>query len=78
MHMETEAIWTRLDDGTASDVALDFSGVRRIDPAGLQALEKLVRAAEDTSGKVTLRGVNVAVYKVLKLMKLAPRLSFTN
>ena len=76
--METEALWIRLDDGSADDVALDFSGVRRIDPAGLQALEKLVKAAEETSGKVTLRGVNVAVYKVLKLMKLASRLSFLN
>jgi len=66
-----------LDAGQGSAV-LDFSAVRRIDSAGLRALEDLARAAEDKGVKVTLRGVNVEIYKVLKLVKLTRRFSFAN
>lgn len=54
------------------DGILDFSAVRRIDAQGLHELEALA-AGEP---KPVLRNVNVDVYKVLVLTKLAPRLRF--
>ena len=65
-------------DGTEGEAVLDFSSVRRIDPAALRALEDIARAADEKNVKVVLRGVTVDVYKVLKLMKLTPRFSFVN
>ena len=65
-------------DSAAGELVLDFSTVRRIDAAGLRALEQLVRAAGEKTIKVSLHGVNVSVYKVLKLMKLSQRISFMN
>jgi len=63
------------EDGEA---VLDFAAVLRIDTSGLQAIEDLASAAEQKSVKVTLRGVNVNVYKVLKLARLTARFSFEN
>jgi anti-anti-sigma regulatory factor len=63
-------------DSTEGDLCLDFSSVRRIDTAALTALEELAGIADQKGVKVVLRGVNVDIYKVLKLMKLAPRFSF--
>lgn len=60
------------------EVALDFSSVRRLDAAALGALEMLACAAESKAVKVVLLKVDVDVYKVLKLLKLAPRFSFAN
>jgi anti-anti-sigma regulatory factor len=60
------------------EIVLDFSAVCRIDTSGLQAAEDFVDAAEKKSVKVAFRGVNVDVYKVLKLAKLTPRFSFVN
>jgi len=60
------------------EVVLDFSSVRRIDPGGLQAMEELAAVADEKAVKVGLRGVNVNVYKVLKLARLTPRFSFVN
>lgn len=65
-------------DSAGGDVFLDFSAVRRIDPAGLRALEDFAVAADGKTAKVTLRGVNVDVYKVLKLARLSSRLTFVN
>lgn len=62
--------------GADGELLLDFSSVRRIDVAALKALEKLVRIAGERPVKLVLGGVNVEVYKVLKLMKLAPRFAF--
>jgi anti-anti-sigma factor len=62
-------------DGSA-EVVLDFSSVRRIDPSALKAMVELAANADRKSVKVVLRGVNVDVYKVLKLARLAPRFSF--
>lgn len=64
--------------GGEGEVLLDFSGVRRIDPHGLFAVEDFAKAAEGKAVKVSLRGVNVDVYKVLKLARLTPRFSFVN
>lgn len=63
-------------DGSGGEVILDFSSVGRIDPSGLRAMESLASTADEKSAKVVLRGVNVEVYRVLKLMQLAPRFSF--
>ena len=65
-------------DGTEGEAVLDFSSVRRIDPSTLLALEAFAGTAEKKAVKVVLRGVNIDVYKVLKLMKLTPRFSFVN
>src|SRR5271167_2739338 len=58
------------------EVSLDFSSVRRIDPSALRELEELASIADDKAVKVVLRGVNVDIYKVLKLVKLTSRFSF--
>jgi anti-anti-sigma regulatory factor len=83
--MTTNAVWLKIDaerlvptlqqacenlNSAEREVALDFSSVRRIDPGALRAMEKLAGV------KVVLRGVNVDVYKVLKLVNLTPRFSF--
>ena len=60
------------------EAVLDFSSVLRIDTGGLQTIEDIAVAAEQNSAKVTLRGVNVNVYKVLKLSRLTARFSFAN
>ena len=65
-------------DSTQGEAVLDFSSVRRIDSGALQALEEFARIAEEKAVKVALRGVNVDVYKVLKLVKLTQRFSFMN
>jgi anti-anti-sigma regulatory factor len=52
--------------------------VSRVDPAAVRALEDIARVADEKNVKVVLRGVNVDVYKVLKLMKLTRRFSFVN
>lgn len=49
--------------------------VLRVDTGALRAIEEL---AELDSGKVSLRGVNVGVYKVLKLARLTSRFAFVN
>ena len=91
--MTMNAVWLKIDaerlahsvhqacenlDSAEREVALDFSSVRRIDPSALRAMEKLAGAADDKAVKVVLRGVNVDVYKVLKLVNLTPRFSFLN
>jgi anti-anti-sigma regulatory factor len=63
-------------DTAQIDVVLNFSAVRRIDPNALRAMEKLASFADGKAVKVVLRGVNVEIYKVLKLMRLTSRFSF--
>jgi anti-anti-sigma regulatory factor len=63
---------------TETEMVLDFSGVRRIDPCAVRALEELAVIADEKGAKVGLNGVNVDVYKVLKLLKLASRFSFVH
>jgi anti-anti-sigma factor len=60
------------------ELALDFSGVNRIDSAGLEGLQSFAHTAEDKKAKVALCGVNVSVYKTLKLARLTPWFSFEN
>jgi anti-anti-sigma regulatory factor len=56
-----------------SEVVLDFCSVNRIDSNGVMALEELARLADERSTKVVLRAVNIDIYRVLKLLKLAHR-----
>jgi anti-anti-sigma regulatory factor len=63
---------------TEAELVLDFSAVRRVDPSALRAMEELAGAADAKPVKVALRGVNVDVYKVLKLARLSSRFSIVN
>jgi anti-anti-sigma regulatory factor len=62
--------------GAQGEVVLDFSSVLRIVPSALKAMENFAITVNGNSSKVVLRGVNIDVYRVLKLMKLATRFSF--
>jgi len=91
--MEMIAVWLKVDgehlvetlqaarqklDAAEGEVVLDLSSVRRLDPNALKALQELAAAADQKTIKVGLRGANIDLYKVLKLVKLAPRFSFLN
>jgi anti-anti-sigma regulatory factor len=65
-------------DRVGGEAVLEFSSVQRIDTHAVCAIENLSAAADVKSVKLTLRGVNVAVYKVLKLSRLTARLSFAD
>ena len=85
------AVWLKIDeervvqalqeagqklDSVEGEVALDFSSVQRIDAIALSAMAEFADIADSKGVKVVLRGVNVGVYKVLKLVNLGPRFSF--
>ena len=91
--MAMTAVWLKIDDKTVvqtlqyavgrlgsveDEVVVDFSSVRRIDPSGLRAMEEFVGIADSKDVTIVLRGVSVDIYKVLKLVKLAPRFVFSN
>ncbi len=63
---------------TEGEVILDFSSVRRIDARAVAALDQLAACAEEEGINVVLRGMNVEVYKVLKLVKLTSHFTFVN
>jgi anti-anti-sigma regulatory factor len=65
-------------DGAGPEMMLDLSAVKRIDAPGLRALEELAARADEKAVNVVVRGASIEVYKVLKLMKLETRFSFTN
>ena len=65
-------------NGTECEVVLDFSSVRRVGQDALKAIEELASVAGKKNVRVVLRGVNVEVYKVLKLMHLTGRVLFVN
>ena len=65
-------------DPSREQITLDFSSLLRITAEDLRAMEELVDRADNQSIKVMLCGVNVDIYKVLKLVKLAPRFSFAS
>ncbi len=91
--MATIAVWLKIDeehvvhalqeaaeklDSVEGEVALDFSSVQRIDSSAIRALEEFAGLADNKAVRVVLRGVNVNVYKVLKLVKLTSRFSFVS
>lgn len=63
-------------DGVNVETVLDFTSILRIDPAALCEMEALATLAEENGDKVCLLHVNVEIYKVLKLAKLAARFNF--
>ncbi len=63
---------------TDEDVVLDLSSVSRLDPEAVRSIERFAARAQEKAIKVALRGVNVEVYKVLKLMNLSPHFTFVN
>jgi len=65
-------------EANLGEVTLDFSSVTRLDAATLRELGELSRIAGEKAVNVNLRGVNVDVYKVLKLVKLTQKFSFAN
>jgi anti-anti-sigma regulatory factor len=64
--------------GAKDELVVDFSAVRRIDPAALRQIEELAAAAHERAVKLVLRGVQVEVYKVLKLVAATPQFSFVS
>ena len=60
-------------NGADSELVLDWIAVPRIDTAGLTALEKLASAAGDKKIKLVFRGLNIDIYRVLKLANLSGR-----
>jgi anti-anti-sigma regulatory factor len=60
------------------ELLLDISSLSRIDASALLALEKLLAFAEQKNVKLVLRGVNIDIYKVLKLCRLSSRLLFVD
>jgi anti-anti-sigma regulatory factor len=87
------AVWLKIDekrvaqalqeaeeklDSVDGEMALDLSSVRRIDPNALRAMEEFADIADTKGVKVVLRGVDVGIYKVLKLVNLASRFSFVS
>jgi len=90
--METSALCLKIDGNNVMadllkaeeslegrpELALDFSGVSRIDSTELEGLQSFAHRADERNTKVALRGVNVNVYKTLKLARLTPHFSFVN
>ena len=60
------------------DMILDLSSVHGVSPAALSAMSDFADVAEDKSVNVVLRNVNVDVYRVLKLARLAQRFSLVS
>jgi anti-anti-sigma regulatory factor len=91
--MELIAMWLEIDgenvlralreageklESVQGELVLDFSSVFRLDSRSLRAMEEFTGMAAEKGVKVVLCGVNVGVYKVLKLVRLASRFSFVN
>jgi anti-anti-sigma regulatory factor len=89
----TLPVWLKVDEGRvvealqeagqklvqgAGEVVLDFSAVHRIAPSALLAMEELADRAAKNATKVVLRGVNVDIYKVLKLARLTAPFLFVD
>jgi anti-anti-sigma regulatory factor len=65
-------------DWADSELVIDCSELRRLDPHAVATLEALANKADEQQVKVVLHGVKVDVYKVLRLVKLTARFSFTD
>lgn len=63
-------------DSNAGEVSVDFSAVRRVGADDLRSMERLARTAEDKKVRIVLHGVNVEVYKALKLARVAKLFTF--
>lgn len=91
--MATNGTWLKIDEQHAvpdlqgaansldradSELVLDCSAMQRLDATAIASLEALANKADQHEVKVVLHGVTVRVYKVLRLLKLTSRFSFTN
>ena len=91
--MATIAVWQKLDeehavavleqaaeklDSVNGEIVLDFAGIRQIHSPVLQQLQKFAALADEKRVKVILHGVNIDVYRVLKLVNLSTRFSFVS
>jgi anti-anti-sigma factor len=65
-----------LPAAAGAEVVLDLSTVGRVDTAAVGALGDLAAAAAARKLELTLHGVAVDVYRVLKLTGLAAKLRF--
>lgn len=65
-------------DSIEDEVVLDFTSVRRIGASAVRGLEDFASRAEDKGVRVVLSGVHIGIYKVLKLVNLAPRFFFVS
>jgi anti-anti-sigma regulatory factor len=89
--MNADAVWIQVDpervagalheaagkvNAGESDIVLSFSDVRRIDSKAAGAFEELARAADERSAQVTLRDVNVDIYRVLTQLRLAQQFRY--
>jgi anti-anti-sigma regulatory factor len=63
-------------ESAESELVLDFSSVQRIEPNALRTMEELAGRAEGKKIRIVLSGVNVEIYRVLKLVKLTSRFAF--
>jgi anti-anti-sigma regulatory factor len=63
-------------DTAENELILDFSGVRRVDPAAVRSLAELAAKAQAHSVRIVIEGVNIEIYKVLRLLAMAAQFSF--
>lgn len=61
-----------------SEIVLDFSSVRRIAPRALEDLQTLADLAREKAITIVLRGINIDLYRTLKLLDLTRHFSFRN
>ena len=59
-----------------AELVLDFTHIDRIDVPAVHSLADLAVAADEAAARVTLRGLRVGVYKVLKLTGLSEHFSY--
>lgn len=91
--MATIAVWHKLDeehaaavleqaaeklDSADGEMVLDFVGMRQIHSQVLRQLENFAALADEKRVKVVLHGVNIDIYRVLKLVNLTTRFSFVS
>jgi len=63
--------------GSDRQIAIDFSSVSRIDAHAVRELKEIALFAEEREVTVHIHGANVEVYKVLKLLALTSRFTFS-
>ncbi|MGZ4815707.1 MAG: STAS domain-containing protein [Terriglobales bacterium] len=65
-------------DSAEGEIVLDFASVRRIDSPALALLQVISESAKCKGVKLTLRAVNVDIYKVLLLAGITSRVAVLN
>jgi ABC-type transporter Mla MlaB component len=65
-------------ESAGAELVLDFSSVRRLDVAGLRAMQEFATLAQERAVKPALHGVSVELYKVMKLVKLTAAFLFSS